>query len=366
MNVVTPFLFRSFTLKSVTLRNRIVASPMCQYSATDGVVNDWHRVHLQSLARGGAGMVIVEATAVSSEGRITSGCAGLWNEVQMNAFKPVAAAMKAAGAIPGIQIAHAGRKASANLPWEGNDHMEETDPRSWEPIAPSAIPFGGNLPRVPRAMTLGDIGRVKSDFVNATVLAHEAGFEWLMLHFAHGYLAQSFLSSHSNHRKDRYGGTFENRARFLVETVEAVRAVWPLDKPLSIRLGVIEFDGRDEETLVESIELIRRFKEVGIDFIDVSLGGSAPDRSIPWGPGFLAPYARRIRKEVGLPGSTTWNLGTPELAEAMVRDGDVDVVMIGRPLLANPHWPYSAAVALGFKQAARLLPVPYAHWLTNN
>ena len=268
-------LFDPFSLKDVTLRNRIAASPMCQYSADDGMPNDWHRVHVPALARGGAGLVIVEATAVSP-----------------------------------------------------------------------------------------DIDRVRGDFVAAAERARDAGFKWLVLHFAHGYLAQSFFSAHSNQRDDKYGGTPENRGRFLVETLAAVRAVWPENLPLTARFGVIEFDGRDEETLVESIALVNRFKDEGLDFIDVSMGFSTPDAQIPWGPAFLAPVAERVRRETGLPASTSWYISRPAQADRMIRDGQVDLVMLGRPLLANPHWPYMAAQELGVDNPAwATLPAPYAHWL---
>lgn len=358
-----PTLFEPFTLKGVTLRNRIAVSPMCQYSAMDGVPNDWHRVHYAGLARGGAGLVNVEATGVSPEGRITPGCTGLWNDRQAEAFAPVVAAIEAAGAVPGIQLGHAGRKASANRPWEGDDHIAEGDPRGWETIAPSAIPFGGNLPKVPRAMTKDDIARVRQDFVAAAERARDLGFRWLVLHFAHGYLGQSFFSVHSNRRADAYGGSAENRGRFLVETLKAVRAVWPEDRPLTARFGVIEFDGRDDETLQESIELIRRFKAEGLDFVDVSIGFSTPEAKIPWGPGFMAPVAARVRRETGLPASTSWYIGQAEQADAMIRAEQVDLVMLGRPLLEDPHWPYAAARRLGVSRAAWTLPAPYAHWL---
>ena len=356
-------LFTPFTLKSVTLRNRIAVSPMCQYSATDGVANDWHRSHLVSFACGGAGLVVVEASGVSPEGRITPACLGLWNDDQRDALAPIVAEIKAAGAVPGIQIAHAGRKASANVPWEGDDHIAEGDPRGWEPIAPSAVAFGGGLSRTPREMTLDDIERVKSDFVAAAIRARDAGFEWLMLHFAHGYLAQSFWSRHSNQRTDQYGGSAENRGRFLLETLEAVRAVWPEHLPLSARFGVLEYDGQDEETLKESIALVGEMKARGLDFIDVSIGFSTPAAQIPWGPAFMEPIARRVRDETGLPNATSWYIGSSENANRMVADGDVDLVMMGRPLLENPHWPYQAARELGVDHASWTLPAPYAHWL---
>ncbi len=358
-----PSLFEPFKLKDVTLRNRIAVPPMCQYSAEDGLINDWHHVHLAGLARGGAGLLIVEATAVSPEGRITPGCTGIWNDAQAQAFVPVVQAIKAAGAVPGIQIAHAGRKASANRPWEGDDHIAADDARGWDTIAPSAIAFGANLPKVPKAMTLDDIARVRADFVAAAKRARDAGFEWLELHFAHGYLGQSFFSTHSNQREDIYGGSLENRSRFLLETLAAVREVWPEHLPLTARFGVIEYDGRDEETLAESIELTKGLKQRGLDMLSVSIGFSTPSAKIPWAPALLAPIAERVRREAGLPVSSAWGFGTPELAQAAVQNNQLDLVMIGRAHLADPHWPYKAALALGIERPSWTLPAPYAHWL---
>ena len=358
-----PSLFEPYSLKGVTLRNRIAVSPMCQYSAHDGVINEWHQVHYSALARGGSGLVVVEATAVAPEGRITPGCAGLWTDAQAEAFRPVVAAIKAAGSVPGIQIAHAGRKASANRPWEGDDHMAESDSRAWPTIAPSAVAFGANLSRVPKETTKEDIERVRRDFVAAAQRARDIGFEWLQLHFAHGYLGQSFFSVHANKREDEYGGTAEKRGRFLLETLREVRKVWPEHLPLTARLGVVEFDGRDEEMLVESVALARAMKAEGLDSLDVSMGFNTPTATIPWGPGFLADIAGRMRRETGLPTSTSWYIGAPEKADAMIRDGLVDIVMIGRPLLEDPHWPYRAARSLGIDRASWTLPAPYAHWL---
>ena len=356
-------LFQPFKLKDVTLRNRIAVPPMCQYMATDGVVNDWHRVHYPAIARGGAGLVIVEATAVSPEGRISPNCTGLWNNAQAAALAPIAASIKAAGAVPGIQIGHAGRKASANRPWDGDDHMAADDARGWATISPSATAFGANLPKVPRAMTVEDIARVREDFVAAARRALEAGFEWLELHFAHGYLAQSFFSVHANQRDDAYGGSFDNRSRFLLETLQAVRKVWPEHLPLTARFGVLEYDGRDEETLAESIELTRQFKREGLDLLSVSVGFSTPSANIPWAPAFLAPIAERVRREAGLPVASAWGIDNPATADATVRDGQLDLVMIGRAHLANPHWPLQAARALNVERPTWVLPAPYAHWL---
>ena len=356
-------LFQPFKLKDVTLRNRIAVPPMCQYMATDGVVNDWHRVHYPAIARGGAGLVIVEATAVSPEGRISPNCTGLWNNAQAQALAPIAASIKAAGEVPGIQIGHAGRKASANRPWDGDDHIAADDARGWPTISPSATAFGANLPKVPRAMPVEDIARVRADFVAAARRALEAGFEWLELHFAHGYLAQSFYSVHANQRDDAYGGSFENRSRFLLETLQAVRKVWPEHLPLTARFGVLEYDGRDEETLAESIELTRQFKREGLDLLSVSVGFSTPSANIPWAPAFLAPIAERVRREAGLPVASAWGIDNPATADATVRDGQLDLVMIGRAHLANPHWPLQAARALNVERPTWVLPAPYAHWL---
>ncbi|MCL6328284.1 NADH:flavin oxidoreductase/NADH oxidase [Pectobacterium carotovorum subsp. carotovorum] len=356
-------LFQPFKLKDITLRNRIAVPPMCTYSANDGLINDWHQVHYASLARGGAGLVIVEATAVSPEGRISPHCTGIWNDEQAQAFAKVAKSIKDAGSVPGIQIAHAGRKASANIPWEGDDHIPADDSRGWQTIAPSAEAFGANLSKQPQEMTLEDIARVRDDFVAAARRALDAGFEWLELHFAHGYLAQSFFSVHSNKRNDQYGGSFDNRSRFLLETLAAVRDVWPQHLPLTARFGVIEFDGRDEETLQESIELTRRFKAAGLDMLSVSIGFSTPTANIPWAPAFMGPIAKQVREQADLPVSSAWGFGTPELAEQAVASGQLDLVMVGKAHLANPHWSYQAARELGIDRASWTLPTPYAHWL---
>jgi len=356
-------LFSPFQLKDVTLRNRIAIPPMCQYSAVDGHVTDWHLAHYTSLARGGAGLVIVEATAVSPEGRITPACTGLWDDSQIEGLARIAAAIKAAGAVPGIQIAHAGRKASAQRPWEGDNHIPADDPRAWETIAPSAIAYGEGLPRVPRAMTVADIERVRGDFAAAARRARDAGFEWLELHFAHGYLAQSFFSAHSNQRTDAYGGNVAGRSRFLLETLAAVRAVWPERLPLTARFGVIEYDGRDDETLRESIGLASAFRRGGLDLLNVSVGFTIPGTSIPWGTPFLAPVAERVRREAELPVAASWGLDKPQSAEQFVAQGQMDLVMIGRAHLADPHYPYAAAKALGVPRPSWVLPAPYAHWL---
>ena len=360
-----PAIFETFTLKGVTLRNRTVVSPMCQYMAHDGEFNDWHRVHYPSFARGGAGLVIVEATAVSPEGRITWADSGLWNDRQAELLKPIVSEIKQWGAAAGIQIAHAGRKAATNRPWEGDDQIPLGEPNSWEAIAPSALAFGSpGMMRAPREMTLDDIARVQADTVATAVRARDVGFDWLQLHMAHGYLAQNFFSPISNHRIDRYGGSAENRARYLLETFTAVRKVWPEDRPLQVRLGCIEFHGDDEAMLGESIALLQQMKRKGLDSVDVSIGFNTPEAKIPWGANFMGDVAARVRRATGLPTTTSWYVSDPKEADVLVREEKIDLVTLGRPFLANPHWPYRAAKELGVENAAwSTLPAAYAHWL---
>jgi 2,4-dienoyl-CoA reductase-like NADH-dependent reductase (Old Yellow Enzyme family) len=358
-------LFEPFKLKSLTLRNRIVAPPMCTYSASGGIIGDWHYAHLAQLAAGGAGLVTVEMTAVSPEGRLTWGDSGLWNVAQMEALRPAAAAIKAAGAVPGIQLGHAGRKGSANRPWEGDNQIADDAPNGWPIIAPSPLAFGSDdLWKTPVEMSVEDISRVQDDFVAAAKRAQEAGFEYLELHFGHGMLAQGFFSPYSNHRDDDYGGNFDNRSRFLLETIAAVRQAWPDKYPLAMRFGVIEFDGKDEATVAESIAFIKRAKQAGLDFVSVSIGFSTISANIPWGPAFLANVTERVRHETGLPVAIAWGMGTPQLADEAIRNGQADLVKVGRALLANPHWPYAAAKSLGVTRPSwATLPAPYAYWL---
>jgi 2,4-dienoyl-CoA reductase-like NADH-dependent reductase (Old Yellow Enzyme family) len=358
-----PSLFDPFTLKSVTMKDRIAVAPMCQYSADDGVINDWHLIHLGSHAIGGAGLIIAEATAVAPEGRITPGCSGIWTDAQAAMWPRVIAFLKQQGAVAGMQIAHAGRKASANRPWEGDDHMKPDDPRAWQPIGPSANAFGANLPRVPAPMTKADIRRVQRDFVAAAKRVLAAGFELLELHFAHGYLAQSFFSPIANKRTDEYGGSFENRIRFLMETFEAVRAVWPEHLPLALRLGISDFTD-ESQAVEESIDLIKRFKAGGLDLIDVSVGFNTPDISkIPWGPAFMAPYAERIRREADIATACGWFISEPAQADAIVKKGQADIVMLAHAMLDDPNWPYHAARALNVPNFKWTLPAQYAHWI---
>jgi len=352
-------LFQTLRLKDILLRNRIAVAPMCQYSSDNGFPNDWHFVHLGSRAVGGAGLVIVEATAVSPEGRISPADSGIYLDDHVEPFARIARFLKTHGAVPGIQIAHAGRKASANKPWEGDDHIE-TGKGGWDTIAPSAIPFGGSLPKVPHAMTVEDILRIQEAFVAAARRALAAGFEWLELHFAHGYLAHEFYSPLANHRTDRYGGSFENRIRFLMETFEAVRRVWTERFPLTARLSVTDWM-EGGVTVEESTELARQLKAGGLDLLDVSHGFVTPDISVvPWGPGFLIPISGRIRRAADIPTAVGWLITDPKQAEDAVRDGHADLIMLARELLRDPYWPYHAALQLGDPSAETLLPVQYA------
>ena len=356
-------LFTPYKLKQTTLRNRIVASPMCQYMAQDGMLNDWHTAHYTALAKGGCGLVIVEATAVSAEGRITPGDAGLWTDAQVPQMRVVAEAIKNAGAVAGIQLGHAGRKAGCLPPWQGGEPMAADDPRAWQPIAPSAVPFLPGSAYVPMSMTIEDIARTQEGFAAAAERAHRAGFEWLELHFAHGFLAQTFLSKHANHRTDCYGGSRQNRARFLVETVATVRRAWPAHLPLTARVGVVEFGLDEADSIEESIALLKSLKDAGLDFVDVGLALTSPGEEVPWGPNFMIPLAAKLRVDTGLPVATSWMITDAREADRFVADGYLDLVFLARSLLANPHWPYRAALALGIDDPATVLPTPYAYWL---
>ena len=346
-------LFQPLTIKSVTLRNRIGVSPMCQYSSEDGVATDWHLVHLGSRAVGGAGLVIAEATAVSPEGRISPGDAGIWADKHVGPITRINRFVKQQGAVPGIQLAHAGRKASASRPWEGDAHLVD-DQGGWPTIAPSAVAFGGSLTKVPRAMTEADIARVQNDFVAATKRSLAAGVEWMELHFAHGYLAHEFLSPLSNQRTDRYGGSFENRIRFALETTRAVRAAWPDNFPLAIRLSCTDWveGGWDIE---QSIELSRRLKAEGVDLIDCSSGALVPDVKIPVAPGFQVPFAERIRREAGIATAAVGFITEPKQADDIVRKGQADVVLLAREFLRDAYWPAHVSRTLGQKDK---LPPP--------
>ena len=354
-----PGLFEPYRLKDVSLRNRIAVSPMCQYSSDNGFPNDWHFVHLGSRAVGGAGLVIVEATAVTPEGRISPADSGIYLDEHVEPFARIARFLKENGAVAGIQLAHAGRKASASKPWEGDHHLSEAE-GGWQTIAPSAEAFGERLDKIPAAMTIAEIASLQQAFVDAAKRSLAAGFEWLELHFAHGYLAHEFYSPLSNKRTDQYGGSFENRIRFMMETLSAVRQVWPERFPLTARLSVTDWiEGGVTEA--ESIELVQRMKAAGLDLLDVSQGFVTPDISqVPWGPGFMVPIASRIREATQLPTAVGWMITEPQHADEIIQTEKSDLVMLARELLRDPYWPYHAAVKLGQKESASVLPIQYA------
>jgi 2,4-dienoyl-CoA reductase-like NADH-dependent reductase (Old Yellow Enzyme family) len=352
-------LFSPLTVKSVTLRNRIGVSPMCQYSSQDGLLNDWHLAHLGSRAVGGAGLIIVEATGVEARGRITPGCSGLWSDQQIEPLARVFRFLKQHGAVPGIQLAHAGRKGSAARPWEDNGRSLSDSEGGWETLAPSPLAFGENVSRVPREMTLADIRTVQAAFRAAAVRALNAGCEWLELHAAHGYLLHSFYSLLANQRTDEYGGSFENRIRFTIETARAMRAVWPDKYPFAVRLSCTDWV-EGGWTLEDSIELSRRLRAEGVDLIDCSSGFNTPDRAgIPFGAGFQVPYAESIRKQANILSAAVGFITSPAQADGIIRNGQADLVLLAREMLRNPYWPLEAARVLHQKNAVAL-PVQYA------
>jgi 2,4-dienoyl-CoA reductase-like NADH-dependent reductase (Old Yellow Enzyme family) len=350
-------LFDPFTVKSVTLRNRIGVSPMCMYSSEDGFASDWHLVHLGARATGGAGLVIAEATAVSPEGRITPGDAGIWSDKHVEPLARINRFIKAQGAVAGIQLAHAGRKASAARPWEGGAHLPR-EAGGWQTVAPSAIAFGGALDKIPHALSVAEIGATQADFVSAAKRSLAAGYEWVELHAAHGYLAHAFLSPLSNLRTDEYGGSFDNRIRFLIETTRAVRNVWPERLPLTVRLSCTDWV-EGGWTIDESVELSRRLKSEGVDLIDASSGGSSPAAKIAVGPGYQVEFAARIRREAGIATAAVGMITEPAQADEIVRGDQADIVLLARELLRDPNWPLRAASELGAKPGPKP-PVQYA------
>jgi len=342
---MTHKLFSPWTLRSVTLRNRICVAPMCQYSTPDGAAGDWHMVHLGSRAVGGAGLVMAEAAAISPEGRISPRDLGIWTDTQAQALAPIVAFMKEQGAVTAVQIAHAGRKASTQPPFLGGDPIAPDTEGGWEPLGPSALPFShSHTP--PHAMDAPDLEKVRKDFVAAARRALTAGFEVLELHMAHGYLLHSFLSPIGNQRTDNYGGSLENRMRLPLEITAAVRAVWPEDLPLWVRISATDWvpGGWDLE---QSVMLSKALKDRGVDVIDCSSGGMTPDAVIPAGPGFQTPFASAIRQTVGIPTVAVGLITEAIQAEHILVTEQADAVALARELLRNPYWPLHAAQELG-------------------
>ena len=350
-----PSLLDQITLRDVTFRNRIWLSPMCQYSADDGVPTDWHLVHLGSRAVGGFGLVMTEATAVLPEGRISPQDTGLWNDEQATAWRRIVDFIRANGAKAGVQLAHAGRKASMYAPWRGTGTVPVAD-GGWVTAAPSPIAHGEHA--APVAMTVAQIGDTITAFADAARRADRAGFDVIEIHGAHGYLLHQFLSPVTNHRTDEYGGSFENRIRLLVEVVDAVRADWPAGKPVVVRISATDWiDGG--WTLAESTDLARVLKERGVDLIDVSTGGLDPAQRITVGPGYQVPFARDVRIKADIPTGAVGLVTEPAQAQQVLDEGSADVVYLARAALREPAWPLRAAHELGIPAQNAPYPPQY-------
>ena len=346
--MTTPLLFQPIAFRSVTARNRIVVAPMCQYSATDGLGDDWHIQHLGARAAGGAGVVMVEATHVSAIGRITPGCLGAYNGAHLKLLTRLASIIMKCGAVPAIQIAHAGRKASCDVPWNGGKPIMPSA-GGWVPVAPSAIPMiAGSVD--PHPLSAAEVGDISNQFAASARMAREAGFKIVEIHAAHGYLAHSFLSPISNHRNDRYGGDLAGRSRFLMETVEAVRGAWPDDLPLWVRLSCTDWMPNGL-SLADQIDTAKRLKATGlVDLIDCSSGGVSNEQKIPsLHPGYQVPFADAIRREAGIATGAVGMITEPTHAAEILANERADVVLLARVLLADPAWPIRAAKALGVK-----------------
>ena len=333
-------LFSPFQLRDLLIRNRVFVSPMCQYSADDGIAGPWHMVHYGSRAVGGAGLVIFEATAISPEGRISPNDLGLWNETQAQALTPIVEFIKVHGAVPAIQLAHAGRKASTALPWLGGKALNPVE-GGWEPVAPSSLPFSPEH-LTPHELTTKEIKNIVDDFVKAALRALEAGFEVVEVHMAHGYLLHEFLSPLSNQRTDEFGGSLTNRMRFPIQVTQAVREVWPKHLPIFVRISATDWveNGWD---LQQSTQLAQRLKDTGVDLIDCSSGGLLPLVDIPVAPGFQVPFATAIRNEADIASGAVGLIIEPEQAEQIIKNNQADAVLLARQLLRDPYWPLYAA-----------------------
>jgi 2,4-dienoyl-CoA reductase-like NADH-dependent reductase (Old Yellow Enzyme family) len=347
-------LFSPLPLRDVTLRNRIVVSPMCEYSSREGLAHDWHMVHLGSRAVGGAGAVLTEAAAVTADGRISSADLGIYSEDHVEPLARIFRFIEAQGAVPGMQLAHAGRKASTAEPWKGGGPVSP-EHGGWEPIwAPSAIPFREGW-QVPRALPVTEIRKVVHAFAAGAQRLLEAGGKIAEIHAAHGYLLHEFLSPLSNHRHDEYGGSFENRTRIVREVVDAIRAVWPERLPLWVRISATDWtDGG--WTIEDSVALAAQLKDRGVDLIDCSSGGNVPHAKVPLGPGYQVPFAERVRRETGIMTGAVGLIIEPGQAADIVHHGRADVVLLARQLLRDPYWPLHAAKALGEPVSP---PAPY-------
>jgi 2,4-dienoyl-CoA reductase-like NADH-dependent reductase (Old Yellow Enzyme family) len=338
-------LFSPLKIKNIELKNRIMVSPMCEYSSTDGFANDWHLVHLGGFAVGGASLVITEATGVSSEGRISPGDLGIYKDKHVEKLKQITDFIHAQGAFAGIQLAHAGRKASHNIPWHGGKQIPSYAEGGWKTLAPSAIPFT-EAEEAPIEIDKAGIEKVKADFKVATVRALNAGFDVIEIHAAHGYLINEFYSPLSNHRTDEYGGSFENRIRLLIEIIESVKEVWPAENPLFVRISASEWT-EGGWTIDDSVALSKILKEKGVDLVDCSSGGNVAAAKIPLKPGYQVEFAEKIRNEVGILTGAVGLITEAAQADEIIQSGQADVVLLAREMLRDPHFALRAAHQLG-------------------
>lgn len=361
-----PDLFSPFTLKDVTLRNRIAMSPMTMYRSTDGEMNDFHVMLLGSRAAGGFGLVFPEQLAITPDGRTSVGCGGIWDDAQLEGLTRITALIKDMGAVPAAQLGHTGRKGSEKKPWEGGAQLPADHPEGWPVVGPSPIGFGGKYGQPVHELTREEIAEIHRAYAAAARRALEAGFEWLELHFAHGYLGASFFSPIANQRTDEYGGSLQNRLRFHLEALDAVREVWPERLPLTVRLGSDDLNDAGVR-FDDAIEAVRTMLGHGLDLVDLSLGFNTPDmKARPMNElAFMAERAGRMRREAHLPVAISWNLGLPAVADRVVREGMTDLVFLGRPALSNPHWPVWAARELAHPDPWSLVPEDWAWWLRN-
>ena len=366
-----PDLFSTYTLKDVTLRNRIAMSPMTMYRSTDGKMDDYHLMYLGARAAGGFGLIFPEQAAVSPEGRTTVHCAGIYDDDQIEGHARVVSMIKNMGAVAGMQLGHTGRNGSEVKPWIAGElgrQLPPDHPEGWQCVAPSEVPYGFGKREYPvHALTVEEIKALHVKYQQAAVRTLDAGYEWLELHFAHGYLGASFFSPLANQRTDEYGGSLDNRVRFHLQALDAVRAVWPERLPLTMRLGSDDFhpDGTQWE---ESLVTIGWLKEHGVDLADISMGGNTDDMRDPVFFGEVNGWverAREVKRPHQLPMACSWNLGVPQNADDAIRSGAIDVVLLGRPALANPHWPVWAARELGHKEPFELVPEDWGWWLSN-
>ncbi len=361
-----PDLFSPFSLKDVKLRNRIAMSPMTMYRSTDGRMNDFHLMLLGSRAAGGFGLVFAEQLAITPNGRTSVGCGGIYDDAQIDGLARVTALVKDMGAVPAIQLGHTGRKGSEVKPWQGGHQLPPDHPDGWPVVGPSAIPYGGKYKYPVHALTREEIKSIHRSYADAARRAVDAGFEWLEMHFAHGYLGASFFSPIANQRTDEYGGSVENRVRFHLEALDAVRAVWPERLPLTMRLGSDDLNERGVR-FEDAIQAVTMMQAHGLDLADLSLGFNTDEmQTVPFADlGFMLERAVRLKREVGIPVATSWNLGLPALADKVIREETVDLVMLGRPALSNPHWPVWAARELAHPDPFGLVPEDWAWWLRN-